>query len=136
MFTGDQKGQIKCVTQVRRRANTCCLLRSIVPRPHCQHSVGPDNRCFLIWPSWTSREPVTCSAVIHGDHHHGTHYHLQSQLHRRSWRPLYPIKKSLEGQDVALLPPQARLVVGSHLATGSLLCGHLVSTEVTHSLSL
>lgn len=54
-----------------------------------------------------------------------------------------PYKKSLEGQDVALLPPQARLVVGSHLATGSslpptgsLLCGHLVSTEVTHSLSL
>lgn len=72
MPTGDQRGQIKCVTagtQVRRRANTCTRLlpRSIVPGASVSTSAGLDSRGFLIGQAGPGGHPVTSPLAVRGD---------------------------------------------------------------------
>lgn len=148
MLTGNQRGQIKCVTagtQVRRRANTCTRLlpHSIVPSASVSSSAPLDSRGFLIGqadPADTRPLPLQWST--------GTYHCLVGGTCQESWAcpqqrtGSQPATRMGPGglpcptQAVSsTLPPlQYPQQVGSHQAAGSSLppsrglChGHLVS---------
>lgn len=105
---------------------------------HCSQAplsalCGPDSQCSLIWPSWTPQPASHFPCSDPWESPLRTHYQLQVMEVRSSTKHWEPASYTIGHRELYILyilPLWASLAVGSHLATGNMLHGHLVSTEL------